>query len=117
MLFKYERVLFAESMKETEEESDNLHRQLLDREIDLSSFTHKYKKLRISYHQRALIQLAARTTWNLKNPDSGSQCIFLPSNFTAFTAYAIATNSSFSGLEVEIIWTPDGFSTKFVSFL
>lgn len=62
MLFKYQRVLFAESMKETEEESDNLHRQLLDREIDLSSFTHKYKKLRINYHQRALIQLAAKTT-------------------------------------------------------
>ncbi|XP_022941455.1 vacuolar protein-sorting-associated protein 37 homolog 2-like [Cucurbita moschata] len=51
-----------ERMKETEEESDNLHRQLLDREIDLGSFTHKYKKLRMDYHRRALIQLAATTT-------------------------------------------------------
>ncbi|XP_022983099.1 vacuolar protein-sorting-associated protein 37 homolog 1-like [Cucurbita maxima] len=51
-----------ERMKETEEESDNVHMQLLEREIDLSSFTHKYKRLRMNYHRRALIQLAARTT-------------------------------------------------------
>lgn len=61
-VFKHHTILFAESMKETEEESDNLHRQLLDREIDLGSFTHKYKKLRMNYHRRALIQLAAKTT-------------------------------------------------------
>ncbi|KAG6580645.1 vacuolar protein-sorting-associated protein 37 homolog 1-like [Cucurbita moschata] len=53
-----------ERMKETEEESEKVHMQLLEREIDLSSFTHKYKKLRMDYHRRALIQLAARTTSN-----------------------------------------------------
>ncbi|CAA2958559.1 Hypothetical predicted protein [Olea europaea subsp. europaea] len=50
-----------EAMNETEEESDALHRQLLDKEIDMTSFVQKYKKLRSTYHKRALTHLAAKT--------------------------------------------------------
>ncbi len=52
----------SEAMSKTEEESENLHRQLLDREIDVGSFVQKYKKLRTTYHKRALIHLAAKTS-------------------------------------------------------
>ncbi|GLT25775.1 hypothetical protein SLA2020_008840 [Shorea laevis] len=51
-----------EAMNKTEEESEALHRQLLDREIDLGTFVHKYKKLRNTYHRRALIHLAAKAS-------------------------------------------------------
>ncbi|XWS43501.1 hypothetical protein CRYUN_Cryun16bG0109500 [Craigia yunnanensis] len=51
-----------DAINETEEESETLHRQLLDREIDLGTFLQKYKKLRTSYHRRALIHLAAKTS-------------------------------------------------------
>lgn len=51
-----------EAMAKTDEESENLHRQLLDKEIDIGSFVDKYKKLRTTYHRRALIHLAARTS-------------------------------------------------------
>ncbi|XWS59582.1 hypothetical protein CRYUN_Cryun08bG0134500 [Craigia yunnanensis] len=51
-----------DAMNETEEESDIVHRQLLDGEIDLGTFVQKYKKLRTSYHRRALIHLAAKTS-------------------------------------------------------
>ncbi|XP_019179675.1 PREDICTED: vacuolar protein-sorting-associated protein 37 homolog 1-like [Ipomoea nil] len=51
-----------EATNKTEEESDTLHRQLLDQEIDLSAFVHKYKKLRHTYHKQALTHLAANTS-------------------------------------------------------
>ncbi|GAV62920.1 Mod_r domain-containing protein [Cephalotus follicularis] len=51
-----------EAMNKTEEESENLHRQLLDREIDMGAFVQKYKKLRTTYHRRALINIAAKTS-------------------------------------------------------
>ncbi|CAA0830423.1 Vacuolar protein-sorting-associated protein 37 homolog 2 [Striga hermonthica] len=51
-----------DAMNKTEEESEALHRQLLDREIDLSDFVQKYKKMRYAYHKRALTHLAAKTT-------------------------------------------------------
>ncbi|KAK4272804.1 hypothetical protein QN277_021309 [Acacia crassicarpa] len=51
-----------EAMSKTEQESENLHQQLLDREIDLGTFVQKYKKLRTNYHKRALVFLAARTS-------------------------------------------------------
>lgn len=51
-----------DSMNRAEEESDHLHRQLLDNEIDLAAFVQKYKKLRTVYHRRALIHLAAKTS-------------------------------------------------------
>ena len=58
-------VLFvAEAMSTAEEESEALHRQLLDREIDHGSFIQKYKKLRCTYHRRALTHLAAKTSLN-----------------------------------------------------
>ncbi|KAK2649906.1 hypothetical protein Ddye_017395 [Dipteronia dyeriana] len=53
-----------EAMNKTDEESEALHRQLLDEEIDIASFVQKYKKLRTIYHQRALIHLAAKTSSN-----------------------------------------------------
>ena len=49
-------------MSKTEEDSEALHQQLLDREIDLSAFVQKYKKMRHTYHKRALTHLAAKTT-------------------------------------------------------
>ncbi|KAG9156151.1 hypothetical protein Leryth_015558 [Lithospermum erythrorhizon] len=51
-----------EAMNKTDEESEALHRQLLDGEIDLSAFVQKYKKLRTTYHKRALTHLAAKTS-------------------------------------------------------
>ncbi|KAL6500860.1 hypothetical protein OROHE_025355 [Orobanche hederae] len=50
-----------DAMSKTEEESETLHRQLLDREIDLPAFVQKYKKMRHTYHKRALTHLAAKT--------------------------------------------------------
>ena len=49
-------------MNETEEESEIVHKQLLDRETDLVTFVQKHKKLRTTYHRRALIHLAAKTS-------------------------------------------------------
>jgi ESCRT-I complex subunit VPS37 len=51
-------------MNVTDNESEALHRQLLDRDIDLTSFLQKYKKLRYTYHRRALTHLAAKTSVN-----------------------------------------------------
>ncbi|RZR75252.1 hypothetical protein BHM03_00052669, partial [Ensete ventricosum] len=50
------------SMIKVEEESEVLHRQLLDKEIDLATSVQKYKKLRNTHHRRALIHLAAKTS-------------------------------------------------------
>lgn len=55
-------IVIAEAMNKTDEESEALHTQLLEREIDVASFVHKYKKLRVAYHRRALIHLAAKTS-------------------------------------------------------
>lgn len=52
----------AVAMNKVEEESEMLHRQLLDKEIDLQTFIQKYKKLRMIYHKRALLHLAAKTS-------------------------------------------------------
>ncbi|KAK4481124.1 hypothetical protein RD792_012001, partial [Penstemon davidsonii] len=51
-----------EAMNETDDESEALHGQLLDREVDLAAFVQKYKKLRYTYHKRALTHLAAKTS-------------------------------------------------------
>ncbi|KAL9993336.1 putative modifier of rudimentary, Modr, helix hairpin bin domain superfamily, ESCRT assembly [Helianthus debilis subsp. tardiflorus] len=48
-----------EAVRKTEEESEALHQQLLNREIDLTTFMHKYKTLRKLYHKWALTRLAA----------------------------------------------------------
>lgn len=53
---------FPEAMNKTEEESEALQRQFLDREIELGVFVQKYKKLRNVYHRRALIHLAAESS-------------------------------------------------------
>ncbi|KAG4928365.1 hypothetical protein JHK85_054851 [Glycine max] len=51
-----------ESVNKTDEESENLHHHLLDREIDLGAFLQKYKKLRTTYHRKTLVHLAAKTS-------------------------------------------------------
>uniref|UniRef100_A0A5B6ZR57 VPS37 C-terminal domain-containing protein n=1 Tax=Davidia involucrata TaxID=16924 RepID=A0A5B6ZR57_DAVIN len=51
-----------EAMNKTDEESETLHGQLLDRESDIGVFVQKYKKLRNTYHRRALTHLAAKTS-------------------------------------------------------
>ncbi|XP_076952871.1 vacuolar protein-sorting-associated protein 37 homolog 1-like [Bidens hawaiensis] len=48
-----------EAMRKTEDESEALHQQLLNGEIDLTAFIHKYKTLRKLYHKWALTRLAA----------------------------------------------------------
>eukprot|EP00262_Sarcandra_glabra_P004510 TRINITY_DN15595_c1_g2_i1.p1 TRINITY_DN15595_c1_g2~~TRINITY_DN15595_c1_g2_i1.p1 ORF type:complete len:236 (-),score=43.63 TRINITY_DN15595_c1_g2_i1:44-751(-) len=50
-------------MSKVEEESENLHKQLLDKDIDLATFVQKYKRLRMVYHRRALLHLAAKTSF------------------------------------------------------
>lgn len=50
------------AMNKVEEESETLHKQLLDKEMDLQTFIQKYKKLRTIYHKRALLHLAAKTS-------------------------------------------------------
>ncbi|XP_055806762.1 vacuolar protein-sorting-associated protein 37 homolog 1-like [Solanum dulcamara] len=51
-----------DAMRKTDEESESLDKQLLEGEIDLATFVQKYKKLRHSYHKRALTHLAAKTS-------------------------------------------------------
>nr|AHY23245.1 hypothetical protein [Fallopia multiflora] len=51
-----------ESMNKTEEESETVNQQLLDKEIELGAFVQKYKKLRTIYHRRALTHLASRSS-------------------------------------------------------
>ncbi|XP_027938034.1 vacuolar protein-sorting-associated protein 37 homolog 1-like [Vigna unguiculata] len=51
-----------DAMNKTDEESENLHHQFLDREIELGAFLQKYKKLRSAYHRKSLINLAAKTS-------------------------------------------------------
>eukprot|EP00262_Sarcandra_glabra_P019282 TRINITY_DN720_c0_g1_i2.p1 TRINITY_DN720_c0_g1~~TRINITY_DN720_c0_g1_i2.p1 ORF type:complete len:211 (+),score=46.73 TRINITY_DN720_c0_g1_i2:329-961(+) len=48
-----------DAMNEAEDESEMLHRQLLDKERDLPDFVNKYRRLRTTYHRRALLHLAA----------------------------------------------------------
>ncbi|KAG5556762.1 hypothetical protein RHGRI_007133 [Rhododendron griersonianum] len=58
----YSPASLVQAMNTTEEESEALHRQLLDGEIEVGVFLQKYKKLRTTYHRRALTHLAAKTS-------------------------------------------------------
>ena len=49
-------------MNKTDEESETLHKQLLEKDIDVAVFIQKHKKLRVEYHKRALTHLAATTS-------------------------------------------------------
>ncbi|XP_042514174.1 vacuolar protein-sorting-associated protein 37 homolog 1-like [Macadamia integrifolia] len=51
-----------DATKKAEEESETLHQQLIEREIDISAFVQKYKRLRITYHRCVLTHLAAKTS-------------------------------------------------------
>ncbi|KAJ8533874.1 hypothetical protein K7X08_007198 [Anisodus acutangulus] len=51
-----------DAMKKTEEESEALLGQLLDREIDLTAFVQKSKNLAFSCHKRSLTHLAAKAS-------------------------------------------------------
>lgn len=53
---------FAEAMNQVDEESEALQEKFLEKEIDTVAFVQKYKKLRTTYHRRALIHLAAKTS-------------------------------------------------------
>ncbi|KAG8056031.1 hypothetical protein GUJ93_ZPchr0001g32170 [Zizania palustris] len=50
------------SMAKLDEESEGLHQKFLEKGIDLSTFVHKYKKLRTAYHKQALLHLAGKTS-------------------------------------------------------
>ncbi|XP_039039784.1 vacuolar protein-sorting-associated protein 37 homolog 1-like [Hibiscus syriacus] len=51
-----------DATNKTDKESDAVHRQLLEKEIDIGTFMQKYKKLRTSYHRRALTHFAAKSS-------------------------------------------------------
>ncbi|CAM8933693.1 unnamed protein product [Rhodiola kirilowii] len=51
-----------EAMNSVEDESESLHKELLDGEIEIGVFVQKYKKLRTTYHKRSLTYLAAKTS-------------------------------------------------------
>lgn len=51
-----------DAIDNSEEESESLHKKLLENDIDLATFLQKYKKLRVAYHRRSLIHLAAKTS-------------------------------------------------------
>ncbi|KAL9294841.1 putative vacuolar protein sorting-associated protein [Arabidopsis thaliana] len=51
-----------EAMNQVDEESEALQEKFLEKEIDTAAFVQKYKKLRTTYHRRALIHLAAKTS-------------------------------------------------------
>ncbi|GJW01965.1 vacuolar protein sorting-associated protein 37 homolog 1-like protein [Tanacetum coccineum] len=51
-----------ESTNKIDEESETLHKQLLEKEIDVATFIQKHKKLRVEYHKRSLTHLAATTS-------------------------------------------------------
>ncbi|XP_003545425.1 vacuolar protein-sorting-associated protein 37 homolog 1-like [Glycine soja] len=51
-----------EAMNKTEVEYENLHQQVLQRDIDIGAFLQKYKQLRTAYHRKSLVHLAARTS-------------------------------------------------------
>ncbi|CAD6211122.1 unnamed protein product [Miscanthus lutarioriparius] len=48
------------SMGKLDEESEELHQKLLEKDIDLPTFVQKYKKLRTAYHKQALLRLAGQ---------------------------------------------------------
>ncbi|XP_024394294.1 vacuolar protein-sorting-associated protein 37 homolog 1 isoform X2 [Physcomitrium patens] len=47
-----------DAVNETDEESENLHREFLAGEIELLEFIQTYRKQRILYHRRSLIRMA-----------------------------------------------------------
>lgn len=49
-------------MTKTDEESETVHKLLLENECDLPVFIQKYKRLRNTYHKCALTHLAAKTS-------------------------------------------------------
>lgn len=55
---------FPETMDKVEEESENLQRQIIEKEIKLAVFVQKCKKLRTTYQRVALIQLAAKSSFS-----------------------------------------------------
>ncbi|KFK34548.1 hypothetical protein AALP_AA5G160600 [Arabis alpina] len=51
-----------EAINVADEESEALQEKFIEKEIDTAAFVQKYKKLRTTYHRRALIHLAAKTS-------------------------------------------------------
>ncbi|KFK36134.1 hypothetical protein AALP_AA4G081900 [Arabis alpina] len=51
-----------DAMNKVDEESEELQQKFMEKEIDTAAFVQKYKKLRSTYHRRALIHLSAKTS-------------------------------------------------------
>ncbi|KAL1201312.1 putative vacuolar protein-sorting-associated protein 37 [Cardamine amara subsp. amara] len=51
-----------DGMIQVDEESEALQEKFLEKEIDTAAFVQEYKKLRTTYHRRALTHLAAKTS-------------------------------------------------------
>lgn len=56
----------SEVINSVEDESETLHKQFLDGEIEVGVFVQKYKKLRTTYHKRSLTHLAAKTSLGIE---------------------------------------------------
>lgn len=52
----------VDAMNKADEESEELQQKFMEKEIDTAAFVQKYKKLRSTYHRRALIHLSAKTS-------------------------------------------------------
>jgi ESCRT-I complex subunit VPS37 len=49
-------------MAKLDEESEELHQKFLEKDIDLTTFVQKYKKLRTAHHKYLLLHLAGKTS-------------------------------------------------------
>nr|CAB3445648.1 unnamed protein product [Digitaria exilis] len=50
------------SMAKLDEESEEMHQKFLEKDMDLTTFVQKYKRLRTAYHKQALLHLAGLTS-------------------------------------------------------
>ncbi|XP_047089706.1 vacuolar protein-sorting-associated protein 37 homolog 1-like isoform X1 [Lolium rigidum] len=50
------------TMAKLDEESEELHQKFLEKDIDLTTFVQKYKKLRAAHHKYLLLHLAGKTS-------------------------------------------------------
>jgi ESCRT-I complex subunit VPS37 len=49
-------------MAKLDEESEELHQKLLEKDIDMATLVQKYKKVRTAYHKQSLLCLAGKTS-------------------------------------------------------
>ena len=103
-------LFLAEERNKTDEESDKLHSQFLDKEIELAAFVQKFKKLRSLYHRRAMTHLAAKSSpmsWKLQKRVHGYGD-FSPVNFSRCFVWLFARTDLYLYLNTYYLF-PVGF--------